>query len=596
MKNVYLFQPQYAVDFDSVTNYWLPYSAACIWSYASQFDWVNDHFNLAGLFFKREPIDQVIKHIVDNSIIGFSCFQWNRRYSLHLAELIKQKFPNCIIVFGGPEVNSKMLSYPFIDCIVTSEGELSFLELLEDVVDHNTVKTHYNSPRIEDLSFPSPYQSGLFDSIIADNPGCEFAATLETNRGCPYACTFCDWGSLTYNKVKKFSLSDRVMQDIDWMAKNPISYVFCADANFGIFKKRDLEIARYLKKHLSGSAVINFQFAKNHNMDVFEILGELNEEHRGFTVSVQSLNSDTLDAIKRKNMKINNLEEVFRLCSKNGVASYTEFILGLPLETKHSFKKGLCDIINLGQHNNIEVWFTALLENAELNQAQEKEKYGIKTVVVEDFFAIYNHNDTKEFSELVEIVNETSTMSTQDMIDSYMFAWLIINLHINGWTQIYSRYLNGKRNLSYLDFYINLENYILNSNNKLSELYSRKRTQVSNLLHGKQLKNIKVHNLLYEGVELFWQNNQEITNNCASFVQEYNLPKFITDFQNGFIVHENNVYPLEIQTDYNFFQNTEETTKYILNSKIKDFTEFYAKFYGLRRRGLTKAYMQIVNS
>ena len=29
-------------------------------------------------------------------------------------------------------------------------------------------------------------------------------ATLETNRGCPFACTFCDWGSLTYAKIRKF--------------------------------------------------------------------------------------------------------------------------------------------------------------------------------------------------------------------------------------------------------------------------------------------------------------------------------------------------------------------------------------------------------
>ena len=32
---------------------------------------------------------------------------------------------------------------------------------------------------------------------------------LESNRGCPYGCTFCDWGSATLSKVRNFDL-DRV--------------------------------------------------------------------------------------------------------------------------------------------------------------------------------------------------------------------------------------------------------------------------------------------------------------------------------------------------------------------------------------------------
>jgi len=38
--------------------------------------------------------------------------------------------------------------------------------------------------------------------------------TIETNRGCPHKCTFCDWGTLTYTKVRHFDLK-RVEDDID---------------------------------------------------------------------------------------------------------------------------------------------------------------------------------------------------------------------------------------------------------------------------------------------------------------------------------------------------------------------------------------------
>ena len=53
----------------------------------------------------------------------------------------------------------------------------------------------------------------MFEKIIADNPGVLWNGTLETNRGCPFACTFCDWGGLTYSKLKKFP-EEKVLQEL----------------------------------------------------------------------------------------------------------------------------------------------------------------------------------------------------------------------------------------------------------------------------------------------------------------------------------------------------------------------------------------------
>ncbi len=57
--------------------------------------------------------------------------------------------------------------------------------------------------------------------------------------------TFCDWGSLTFNKVKKFN-TNLVKQEIEWISKNGIKFVDVADANFGIFKDRDFELLTYM--------------------------------------------------------------------------------------------------------------------------------------------------------------------------------------------------------------------------------------------------------------------------------------------------------------------------------------------------------------
>ena len=68
------------------------------------------------------------------------------------------------------------------------------------------------------MDFPSPYQMGVFNNIIKNNPDVLWSMTVETNRGCPHRCTFCDWGTVTYGKINKFGLN-RVAEDIAWAEK-----------------------------------------------------------------------------------------------------------------------------------------------------------------------------------------------------------------------------------------------------------------------------------------------------------------------------------------------------------------------------------------
>jgi len=236
MFNVYLLQPQYTAVINGQANHWIPYSVGTIWCYAIQYPEIAENFTLAGLIFKREKIEDAISKIENPSLCGFSCYMWNRLYCLEFAKQIKEKWPSCVIVFGGPEVNSGFLEYDFIDSIVQAEGEETFVEILRRIKNQQPIEKFMPKKRMKDLSvIPSPYTTGIFDKIIEENPNAVWAMTLETNRGCPYSCTFCDWGSLTYSKVAKFEL-EKIYSEIEWIRDRPISYVYLADANFGIFK------------------------------------------------------------------------------------------------------------------------------------------------------------------------------------------------------------------------------------------------------------------------------------------------------------------------------------------------------------------------
>ena len=147
-------------------------------------------------------------------------------------------------MFGGPHVpkfdgdTEKFLQdNPFIDIAVLGEGEVALAEILETfastprrkrdmttldgvtgiVFSSNDAQSSRTAERqrIRDIcDLPSPYLTGEFEPWFQGF----HQAVLETNRGCPYGCTYCDWGSATLAKVTKFTPA-RVIEEIEYIAK-----------------------------------------------------------------------------------------------------------------------------------------------------------------------------------------------------------------------------------------------------------------------------------------------------------------------------------------------------------------------------------------
>jgi putative methyltransferase len=597
VKNVYLFQPQYAVDVGTQVNYYLPYSVGCIWSYAQQFDDIKEHYRLGDLIFSREPLDSLLDRLDNPSVCGFGCYVWNENYCVAVAQAIKQRWPNCVIVFGGPQANSGMTKHAFIDSFIFGEGEENFIFLLRELIADKAPELFYNKRRIDVLDFPSPYTSGVFDDIIKQNPNVVWAMTLETNRGCPYACTFCDWGSVTYSKVKKFDI-ERVQQDLEWAVKNPIRYLLCADANMGIYKERDVEIARMVRSVAERGQLesVNFQYAKNSTEHVFSIAKELGHLSRGITVSVQSMNDDTLDAIKRTNLDTNNIKKMMRLSAEYNIPTYTEVILGLPSETLESWKDGFDRILELGQHNLVDMWFAQVLINSEMAQPEYRRQYGIKTIVAKDYMPLYNKNDSREIAETIEIVNQTATMTTEDMVEAYMYGWMILHLHIGGYTQIIAKYLRQAHNISYRKFYDQIFAMIAEHSPEFKEHYEQTRTVVSHYLNtGEVLPWADIRNgahALHSNSYLWMFEHKQSIFNFASAVAR--VPEWVHQLQQSFIYDQAQCYPLTISANYNIIKQCAEPVVYSITPQPNVSSDF--NFYQVRRKGLLKNKIFIGNN
>jgi len=612
MHKVLLVQPNFKIGVGSLQGYWLPYSVGCLWSYAQQFDFVNDNFELVDIVFRRENIDQLLERIGKIDLCFLSCYMWNWEYNKALAQEIKIKYPECKVIMGGPQVTDKpddsfFNRYNFVDTVCLTEGEETFVKILQTVIDNKPLERVYQGARLNDLEIPSPFLSGVFDDILANNPEYVFNATLETNRGCPFQCTFCDWGSLTYAKIRKFNL-EKVFAELEWMAKNKIDFVTVADANFGVFFDRDMAITDELlrlQKIYGFPKVVDATWYKNATEKVLQIVKKFTTGgfNRGMTLSVQSMDDNVLSSIKRKNMEISSLKDIFQKCNKEGIQSYTEMIVGLPEETYDTWADGLCNIIEAGQHGAIESWLLQLLENAELNKQEQRELHGIQTVIAEGYVSGFEEEDN--ISENAELVVGTKYMPNEKMVESWLYSWMINNFHCFGWTQVYTRYAYTT-GVTYRSMYDKLLDAIKKDNNIVGTLYKQAKLNISYYLkHGKSL-NFDGHTMLWDAQKSFHVNRGKIVefvDNVFRNIINENEDLFLElkKYQMNFTTDPYRSYPYESSYNYDFAEFFRAPNKLIkkkityridIAEKNLSTEEYVSRLYYRRRQGWGKSIIE----
>jgi hypothetical protein len=203
-------------------------------------------------------------------------------------------------------------------------------------------------------------------------------------------------------------------------------------------------------------------WAKNQKQEVVDIVRKLIYEGGskiGLNLSVQSMDDNVLDIIKRKNLEINKIEEVFKMCEEHNIPLYTELILGLPGETLESWKENFFKLYKSGNHTGITIYQAQLLENAEMNLTQ-RSLYKLEGRVVYDYLVgTYNEHELREG---VEVVISTRDLPKEKMIQAQLISWFQNTFHINGITNYISRVLYKRHGIEYREFYDKLWNHIQN--------------------------------------------------------------------------------------------------------------------------------------
>ena len=469
---------------------YFPYAVGVIASYAFQFEDIRNEYELGGIVFKEDESEIVLPKLNNPFLVAFSNYFWNYKYNLDLAEKIKNDFPECIIVFGGHQVSKDtewLEKYKFIDILTFGEGEITFLNLLRTLASKKSLSEVKNIAFRENDNiiqneyvclgadnYPSPYLSGIFDKLLNVTEGLEFNAQLETNRGCPYHCSFCDW--CDYDLPMRMFPIERVKADLEWISEHKIAYCMCVDSNFGLYE-RDEEIAQFaveLKNKSGYPDKFGACFAKNKTDRIFRINKILNDVgmSKGVSLAFQSMSEEVLKNVSRANMNKDKLFEQLALYHEAGIPTYTELILGLPGETTESFCTGICELLELGQHDSINVFRCEVYPNSTLADKDYMKKFAIKTAVNK---LNTNHCKISEasFSGELHYISETSTMTPQDLVESTLFSACIQSIHCHGPLQCFAIYLHNDMNVAYYDFYSSFISYFINKDGMIGEMLRR---------------------------------------------------------------------------------------------------------------------------
>lgn len=372
-------------------------------------------------------VQQVFEEIGDADIIMFSCYAWNYGINDELAKYIKENYPEKICVLGGPHIGTndpdflkERTFYDFI-CQPTKPGEPFMQDLIDSWFDND------GKPKHEDVSWDLKsckmtshdmnYGVSVYEEHLdylgemlqyARSNNMEPFIILESTRGCPYGCVFCEWGGGTGTKILKKDI-ELVKRDILALKKAGYRDAYLTDANFGAFRKRDIEIFKFAWEN--GFNLTDISTVKTKNLQKrkelidawFEVVGsdtrfdqKTNDDKDMWentekislvpTVSIQSISEAAMKIADRTDLSTKDKIELSRYikdrCSeKNYPIPAIELILGMPGSTLQDFYDEMTIIWNFQAWSSFRHDYM-FLPDSKLNSTEYKEKYDIKIVEV----------------------------------------------------------------------------------------------------------------------------------------------------------------------------------------------------------------------
>lgn len=331
---------------------------------------------------------------VNPDVVGITNLFTNQvEYMFHAAKLVKEVNPSACVVVGGAHPSSLPLECfsEHIDFVVSGEGELPFLGILESISGERNIESVKNiyytvagevvynggGEGIRDLdSIPYPAydllpmesyrEAGVLDSTVRGGHHSRYSMVVSS-RGCPYRCCFCSVHLLEGRVWRGRSPEDVVGELILLNTMYGVSRFSFEDSNFTYDMGRVERIC-----DLIVDSGLNLRWTLPNGVRADKITPRLVGKMRDagcveVTVAVEHGSQEFLDRVVHKNICLNDVEDSVRTIVDAGLPVSGFFILGIPPEDKYSLNRTYWFAVKLARFGMIpQINFAIPLPGTEL--------------------------------------------------------------------------------------------------------------------------------------------------------------------------------------------------------------------------------------
>lgn len=420
--------------------------------------------------YPEKLLDAIVREPPD--VLMLTNYVWNEALSHYFFRQARARNPEVLTVMGGPNISlepERQIAFvdrhPHLDVYALGEGDFLAHEIVRTFMDAGLSRRRLGQaglpscvyrdgdgkPTVGEVQprhkvveeIPSPWLSGIQDEFFDGR----LAPMIETNRGCPFTCTFCVQGTKYYSKIHNFPV-ERIKEEIGYIARRikdrspHMGTLRIADSNYGMYE-RDVEISAHIgamQRAYGWPTFIDATTGKNKPERIIKSV----EQVSGALVlyqAVQSLDEDVLRKVKRQAIKLDAYKALEVHMRGRGLRSNSDLILGLPGESLESHLRGLHALLdsNINQMHNFQAM---MLKGAEMEMVESRTlfKFDTRFRVLPKNYGVYG--DEKVF-DVEEIIVATDTLPFADYLTCRKWHLVSSVFWNDGWFSDVVRFVNA---------------------------------------------------------------------------------------------------------------------------------------------------------
>ena len=285
---------------------------------------------------RPEVIEETLKK-EKPQVLGFSVLNANRWGGLEIAQIAKKIDSHVITVFGGVAATFLwehfLRHFPQVDYVITGEGEVSFLALVEALEkgdrvavmataglayrEKGTIQKNPNATMIRDLDTCSiPARHFTYQHVVS-------------SRGCPAKCAFCGSPTFWQNKIR-FRSPENFVKELELLYQKGVRHFYFSDDTFTVKKDRVVAICHLILEKALPITWYGISRADYIDGDMLYWMRKAGCVQMSFGVESGSLK---IRKVLGKELDNDQVKAAFSLTHRHGIMARAYFIYGSPGET-----------------------------------------------------------------------------------------------------------------------------------------------------------------------------------------------------------------------------------------------------------------------